>query len=190
MDIQVNQLHDSAISTVWKLVYWILGLFFLGFGFLAILGGSEWWGAFFIINGFLYIYSSSSLNRKSKKLLDREITYLVLVLFFSFLGFFLIIGLKLWWGVFSFIIMTAFSVLSVTLNEENKVPPVLKNLFTKTNSKVIYGHTENKLAKNQNSTSIFDIISQNPLISTIIGGLIVSIIMLIIQKILFKSILF
>jgi hypothetical protein len=47
MDIQVNQLHDNAISTVWKLAYWILGLFFLGFGFLAILGGSEWWGVFF-----------------------------------------------------------------------------------------------------------------------------------------------
>lgn len=211
MNAQVNQLNDSTIKTVWKLVYWILALFFLGFGFIAVIGGSEWWGVSFIINGFLFITSSTSLNGKGKKILDKEIIYLMLVLFSSFLGILLVLGFNLWWGVISFVIMTILSFFSVTLNEENKKPPIIEKFYKKINSllsvkantlfdssksntfsselqetnfKVVDGHTDNKSAKNQNSASIVDIISRNPLISTIIGGLIVSIIMLIIEKIL------
>lgn len=83
--ILADQSHDGTLKTVWKIVYWILALFFLGFGIFALIGGSEWWGAIFIINGILYINSSTSLNGKNRKILDREIVYLVLVLFFCFL---------------------------------------------------------------------------------------------------------
>ena len=133
-----DQTHNSIIKTVWKIVYWILALFFLGFGFFAVIGGEQWWGAIFIINGFLFIYSSPSLDRKSGKVFDREITYLVLVLFFCFLG--IIIALttehttKQWWGIICFIIMTIFSVFSVSLKEGSKANPVIEKFYKKASS--------------------------------------------------------
>lgn len=133
-----DQSHNSTIKIVRKLVYWILGLFFLGFGFFAIIGGEQWWGVIFIINGILFFNSSTSLNEKSRKILDREITYLVLALFFCFLG--IVIALtteqttKQWWGIICFIIMTIFSILAISLKEGSKANPVTKNFNKKISS--------------------------------------------------------
>lgn len=133
-----DQSHNSIIKIVWKIVYWILALFFLGFGFFAVIGGEQWWGAIFIINGFLFIYSSPSLNRKSSKVLDREVTYLVLVLFFCSLGIIIALTMehttKQWYGIICFIIMTIFSVLSVSLKDGSKVNPVIEKFYKKASS--------------------------------------------------------
>jgi hypothetical protein len=129
-----DQSYDSTIKTVWKLVYWILALFFLGFGIFALIGGSEWWGAIFIINGILFINSSTSLNGKSKKILGREIVYLVLVLFFCFFGTLITLATECWWGISFFFIMTIFSVLSTSLKEGSKANPVIEIFYKKINS--------------------------------------------------------
>jgi hypothetical protein len=135
----VDQSHDGILKTVWKIIYWILALFFLGFGILALIGGSEWWGVIFIINGILFINSSTSLNGKNRKILDREIVYLVLVLFFCFFGILITLAsksLSSWWwcGIVFFFIMTIFSILSTSLNEESKVSLVIEKFYKKISS--------------------------------------------------------
>lgn len=136
--VRADKSQNSTIKTVWKLVYWILGLFFLGFGFFAITGGEQWWGAIFIINGFLFIYSSNSMDGKNRKILDGEIAYLVLVLFFCFLGILIALTTeqttKQWWGILCFFIMTIFSVLSISQKEGSKANPVIENFYKKTSS--------------------------------------------------------
>jgi hypothetical protein len=132
-----DRLHNNTIQTVWKLIYWILGLFFLGFGCLALIDGSQWWGVIFIINGILFLNSSSSLNEKGRETIYREIVYLFLALFFCFLGILIAVPTeqttKQWWGIFCFIIMTEFSILSISLKTVSKANPI-ENLFKKISS--------------------------------------------------------
>lgn len=132
-----DQLHNNTIKTVWKLVYWILGLFFLGFGCLALIDGSQWWGVIFIVNGILFLNSSSSLNEKDRETAYREIVYLFLVLLFCFLGILIAVPTeqtaKQWWGIFCFIIMTEFSILSISLKKGSKANSI-KNFFRKISS--------------------------------------------------------
>jgi len=127
-----NQSHDRIIKIIWKLGYWILGLFFLGFGCLALIDGSQWWGAIFIINGILFLNSSSSLNEKGRETAYREIAYLFLVLFFCFLGILITVPTeqttKQWWGIFCFIVMTEFSILSISLKNGSRAYSI-KNLL-------------------------------------------------------------
>lgn len=137
MNTIADQSPDSTIQTVWKIVYLILALLFLGFGLIALIGGFQWWGVIFIINGGLFINSSISLNGKSKKILSREIVYLFFAFFFALTGLLFVIGAKNWWGTLGgticYCIMTTFSILSVSLKEERKANPVIEKIYRKIN---------------------------------------------------------
>lgn len=131
-----DQSHDSTIkiitNIVCKIVYRTLGLLFIGFGCLALIDGTQWWGLIFILNGILFLNSFFPLNEKGRKTAYRKLVYLFLGLFFGFLGILIVVPpdsfLKQWFGIFCLIIMTEFFILSVSMKNISQTNSI-KNLL-------------------------------------------------------------
>jgi len=72
------------------------------------------------------------LNENGRKTAYRKIAYLFLGLFFGFLGILIALStdhpLRQWWGIFCFVIMTEYFILSISLKEGSKAN-FIKNLL-------------------------------------------------------------